>query len=167
MSQLIKFILPAVMAVAAAATLAQAQTVPAPDRARHRPSAETMQRFQDGRIAGAVAALKMNDAQLKLWAPVEAQIRANQTDRLKAMEARADRSNGAAPQPSLPDRLAMSSERMAQRAEKTKAFAAVVSPFYAALSDAQKAVAGPILADLGGSGRGHHAMHKGGHTRQQ
>ena len=116
-----KIVLPALLA-AVLATGAQAQTAPAPTRTP--PTPETIQRLQDGKIAGAVAALKMTDAQLKLWAPVEAQIRTNQAARLKAMQARIEQRKAGAARPDLPDRLDRMSAGMAERAERTKAFAA-------------------------------------------
>ena len=52
------------------------------------PSPEAIKRMQDGEIAGAIAALKMSDDQLKLWAPVEKAIRDRQAERLKTMQDR-------------------------------------------------------------------------------
>ena len=57
--------------------------------------------------------------------------------------------------PALTDRLDRASERMAQRAERMKAFSAVFKPFYASLNEEQKAVAGIVLR------RGHFAGHYG------
>ena len=160
MKSMSKMIVPAMLAAVLVSTAAHAQTAPAPTRTP--PSPETIQRLQDGRIAGAIAALKMTDAQMKLWAPVEAQIRASQAARLKAMQARIEQRKAGAVRPDLPDRLDRMSAGLAERAERSKAFAVVFKPFYASLTDAQKSVAGPVLAQLQGGGRGHHsrwAMH--------
>jgi hypothetical protein len=40
---------------------------------RERPSADTIARLQDGRIAMAKAALRLSDTQAKLWTPLEEQ----------------------------------------------------------------------------------------------
>ena len=95
--------------------------------------------------------LKLNDAQLKLWAPVEAQMRAAATARQQARAERAQMQQQGAQRPTLPDRLDNASQRMAKRAEQMKAFADAFKPFYAALSDDQKALAGVVLRE----GRGH------------
>ena len=89
-------------------------------------------------------ALKLNDAQLKLWAPVEEQMRSSFTARQQARtERRERRQQGAkAERPSLPDRLDRASKRMADRAERMKSYAEAIRPFYASLTDDQKAVAG-------------------------
>jgi LTXXQ motif family protein len=116
-----------------------------PDRAS-RLSPEVLARLQDGRIAMAKAALKLNDAQLKLWEPVEQQLRARfdaQRQRMAKREQQQQEQRGAAP--SLPDRLDRASQRMTQRAERLKAFNAVFRPFYESLSDEQKAVARVVL----------------------
>ena len=142
------------------------------------PSPEAIKRLQDGEIAGAIAALKMSDDQLKLWAPVEKLIRDQQAERLKALQDRiAATANGATPPaaPALTDRLDKMAEQAGKRAEQLKAFAAAFKPFYATLSDPQKEVVGPLLAHLdgggrgrghggdgpGGFGRGHHGKHGG------
>ena len=127
------------------------------------PSPEAIKRMQDGEIAGAVAALKMSDDQLKLWAPLEKAIRDQQAERLKMMQDRmAAQANGAAPATppavvALPDRLDKMAEQAGKRAEQLKVFSVAFKPFYATLSDPQKEVVGPLLAHLerGGSGHGH------------
>ena len=78
-TRLARFIVPAVLAAAipAAAVVAQTQGQNAQPPARAAgPSADTMTRLQDGRIAMIREALKLDEAQLKLWAPVEEQLRA-------------------------------------------------------------------------------------------
>ena len=125
------------------------------------PSPEAIKRLQDGEIAGAVAALKMSDDQLKLWAPVEKAIRDQQADRLKMMQDRmaaapaTSATPAATPAPvALPERLDKMAEQAGKRAEQLKALASAFKPFYATLSDAQKEVAGPLLTRLHGGGRG-------------
>jgi LTXXQ motif family protein len=139
---------------------------------REPPSPETIQRMQEGRIAMAVTALKMNEAQLKLWAPVEAQIRSGQAARLKLMQESAERrkAGATAARPELPDRLDRMSAMMAARAERMKALAAAFRPFHAALSEEQKQVIGPLLAQFGAGDRGRRgrwAMHDGGRSGPQ
>ncbi|MFA9442524.1 MAG: hypothetical protein ACERIG_02915, partial [Hyphomicrobium sp.] len=46
-------------------------------------SPETSARLEDGRIAMAKTALKLNEEQEKLWAPVEEQVRADYAERRK------------------------------------------------------------------------------------
>jgi hypothetical protein len=101
----------------------------------------------DGRIAMIRESLKLNDAQLKLWAPVEQQIRNSATARQDARAERRERrqQGDKVERPSLPDSLDRASKRMAERAERTKAFADAVRPFYASLTDDQKAVANIVL----------------------
>jgi hypothetical protein len=163
-----KFRTKAILGALAAVTLTGAVAVAQTGWRREPPSPETMQRMQEGRLAMAVTALKMNEAQLKLWAPVEANIKTSQAARMKEMVARFEqRKAGAAaqPRPELPDQLEKMSANMLERAERTKAFVAVFKPFYATLTDEQKKVVGPVLAELQGGRRGHGnrwAMHHRG-----
>jgi hypothetical protein len=141
--------------VAALSATAYAQVparTPAQDEAAHGPrlSADALARLQDGRIAMAKTALKLNEAQLKLWAPVEEQIRAGYAARQAAM---IERQQGT--QLSLPDRLDRMGQHMAQGAERLKAFNVAFKPFYATLSDEQKAISGVVLREMRG--------HRGGH----
>lgn len=178
MKNVIRILVPVVMAVAASATLVAAQTAtpaPAPGAKQDmprgsRPSIETMQRLQDGRIAMAKAALKLTDGQAKLWSPVEDNIRANFAERIKARQDRAgaaDKSTAdkAGAKAGLPDRMERGSAQMAQRAERAKAFAAVFRPFYESLTEEQKAVAKPLMAELSG-GRGMRGHRMAGHHGQ-
>lgn len=157
-----RFIIPAVLAAAipATAVLAQSQTQPPEQRGQGpRLSTEAQGRLLDGRIAMIRESLKLNDAQLKLWAPVEQQMRASATERQQARTERRDRRQQGAKseRPSLPDRLDRASERMAKRAERTKAFAEAIRPFYASLTEDQKAVASVVLRPgIGMGGRHHH-----------
>jgi hypothetical protein len=166
-------ILSALLLAGVAATAAFAQTAPAPAPGaagepgrgmfkRERPTADMIQRLQEGKIAGALATLKLNADQLKLWAPVEAQIRERQAARLKMMEEWANRKPGDA-RPSMTERMTKMGEMMGRRAEAAKAFAAVFGPFEASLTEDQKKVVGPVMADLRGGKRGHMGGHGGGH----
>jgi hypothetical protein len=125
-------------------------------------SPDARARLLDGRMAMAKTALNLTNDQLKLWAPVEQHLRATAADRDKRRAERRQqheqmRQSGAERQrPALTDRLDRASERMAQRAERMKAFSAVFKPFYASLNDEQKAVAGVVLREMRGGGRGWH-----------
>jgi hypothetical protein len=156
---------------------------------RRGPSPETLARMQDGRIAMAKAALKLSPDQEKLFAPVEENIRARFAERQKARdewqskraERRAAKGDGEdkGEKLALPERIEKRSERlnklaarMTERAAKAKEYAEVLKPFYASLSDEQKAVAGRVLGHFGGDGRKGHgprwAMNRGfghGHDR--
>lgn len=184
MTRHIRILLPAVLALSAAGGLALAQTapVPAPQAAepaqRQRPSADAMQRMEDGKFAMIKGALKLTDTQQKLWQPVEDLVRARHADRMKKMQdwdaKRADgkqvggqRDDAA----SVADRLDRQSKRASAEAEQLKAYSAVFRPFYDSLSEQQKVVAGPLMAGLSGehrmkghrfAGRDDHGEH-GGH----
>jgi hypothetical protein len=146
----------AVAAIPAAIVLAQA---PGPER-RAGLSADARARLLEGRFAMAKTALNLSNEQLQLWAPVEQHIRTSAAEREKRRQERRQlREQGAAPpRPSLTERLDRAAERMVQRAERMKAFAAVFKPFYRSLNDEQKQVAGVVLRQLGRDGmrgRGH------------
>ncbi len=148
-------VIPAVLVASLVATAAHAQTTT--PQARNRPTTETIQRLQDGRIGAALATLKLTEAQAKLWAPVEAQVRAGQAANLKLMQERIERAGTTAARTALPDRLQMMGDRLAERAERAKAFAAAFAPFYASLTDAQKRVAGHVVSQLQSPPRMGHA----------
>ena len=154
MNRFAKILIPVVLVATAALTIVVAQHM---RRDRHSP--ETMQRLQEGRIAMVTTALKMNEAQQKLWAPLEAQIKTRLAERVKWMQERAEmraKADKNAARPPLPDRLDRMSARLAKRAEDSKAFATSFRPFYESLTEEQKAVVGPLMADIGGYGRGGH-----------
>src|SRR5262245_43062537 len=157
-----RFVAPTLLVAAAIPTMVLAQSQQPQDtqsraeRQAQRPhlSPQARTRLQEGRFAMIKEALKLNDAQRKLWEPVEAELRAGQAERQKLREERqAARQTGA--QPSLPERLDRASERMAKRAERMKAFAQVFKPFYESLDEEQKAVAGIVLRHAGAGHRGH------------
>jgi hypothetical protein len=147
-------LVPLLMAALIPATVALAQTQSGPaaqPKRQMRASPDALARLQDGRIAMVKEALKLNDEQLKLWAPVEAQIRASFAARQQARSERGQTGQQSAARPSLPDRLDRASARMAKRAADLKAFADAFRPFYNSLNDEQKAVAGVVLR----ASRGH------------
>jgi hypothetical protein len=159
-----KYLLPALLAatIPVTAVLAQAPSSqrPEPQQKRERPDRERLspdahKRLQEGRQEGRIAeikqALKLNDAQLKLWAPVEQQMRSSFAARQQAREDFEQRQPGATAPP-LPDRLDRASKRMMERAQRMQAFTAAFKPFYEALSDDQKAVAGIVLRDMSRGG---------------
>jgi hypothetical protein len=162
-----RLIVPALLAAAIPTyVLAQQAQAPAQPQAQSdararpaRPSPEALARLQDGRMAMIKETLKLNDAQLKLWAPVEAQIRASAAARAQARTERRQLRQQAAQRPPLPERLDRASQAMAKRAEQMKAFADVFKPFYASLGDDQKALADIVLRETRGArgprGHGH------------
>jgi hypothetical protein len=164
-----RFVVPALLAATAipSIVLAQAQTQPPAgaqarsERQAQRPqlSAQARARLQDGRFAMIKETLKLNDAQRKLWEPVEAHLRSTMAERQKMREERREAGGQVQEQskagPSLPERLDRASERMAKRAAEMKAFAEVFKPFYDSLDEEQKAVAGIVLQRMHGGHRGH------------
>ncbi len=149
------------VAIPVAVALAQTQAPPPspPSRVEGR-SPEVQARLFDGRMAMIKESLKLDERQLQLWAPVETELRASFEARLKARADReARRQSGERTPPALPDRLDRASQRAAERAGRLKALAEVFRPFYATLSDEQKAVAGAVLRpawDRGFGGRRWH-----------
>jgi hypothetical protein len=158
-----RWVAPALLAVAIP-TLALAQQAPAPaqppaksDQQRPRLSPEARAKLVDGRMAMIKETLKLDAAQLKLWEPVEAQMRARSTAREQRWTERRQAREQGAQRPALPDRLDRASEAMAKRAADMKAFADVFRPFYASLSDEQKALSRIVLREgRAHGGRGHH-----------
>jgi len=191
MNNLSRALAVALMAATVPATIVLAQQAPGEQpnaeqsKTERGPSAETISRLEDGRIAMAKTALKLTPEQEKLWAPVEEKIRARFEERRKEREAwqakvderRAERKakgeDGKRERMALPDRIEERSERMTkmaerltERAAKSKEFAETLKPLYATFSDEQKAVAGKVLGHFAGGKRGHGhghgwAMHRG------
>ena len=115
-------------------------------------------------------ALKLSDAQAKLWMPVEDHMRA-ENDRRAKMRAdwtargdkTRDRSKDAA-NGNPADRIERDGKRMAEQAARAQTFATVYRPFFDSLTAEQKAVAGPLMAHMSGGGRGHgHGQRWAGH----
>jgi LTXXQ motif family protein len=166
-----RYLVPALFAATIPATVVLAQAPPPqqpePQLKRERPdrphlSPDARKRLQEGRQEGRITemkeALKLNDAQLKLWAPVEQQIRnsfaARQQARQEFEQRMEQRRQPGATAPPLPDMLDRASKRMTERAQRMQAFAGAFKPFYEALSEEQKAVAGIVLRDMHGGMRG-------------
>jgi hypothetical protein len=184
MNNLSRALAAALMAATVPATIVLAQQAdpnqPAVEKSETRrgPSPETLARLEDGRIAFAKAALKLTPEQEKLWAPVEAKMRAGFEERREARakwqekreERRADRKSkgdeakgdeGKRERLALPDRIEKRSQRltdraakMTEQAAKVKEFAEVLKPLYATFSDEQKAVADRALNQFGRDGHG-------------
>ncbi len=178
-----RYLVPALLAatIPATAVLAQAPPPqqPEPQQKRERPdrprlSADARKRLQEGRQEGRIAeikqALKLNDAQLKLWAPLEQQMRARFAAREQSrqdFEQRMEQRRQGATAPPLPDMLDRASKRMTERAQRMQAFAGAFKPFYEALSEEQRAVAGIVLSDMRGGMRGPgHRWAMGHHMRR-
>jgi hypothetical protein len=148
------------LAAAVPATLVLAQTPPpakgqkGPER-RPMLSPDARARLLEGRLAMAKTALNLTGDQLRLWAPVEDQIRASVAERTKRREdMRAKREAGTPRERlALPERLDRASQRLAERAERMKKFAEVIKPFYASLNEEQKAIAGVVLRQVRGGER--------------
>lgn len=135
---------------------------------RERPSPEFMQRMQDGRIAMITGALKLTEAQQKLWAPVEAKMRENQAERMKRMQSMMEQrqqNQAGGQRGDMMQRMERMQTMMAERMERQKAFLTVFKPFYESLSDEQKQVAGPLMAQAMGGGKGGMRGHRGGGMR--
>jgi hypothetical protein len=163
-----RFVVPVLLAASLPATAALAQTQPQPPAAqpqakaeaqkqgRARLSPEARGRLLDGRMAMIKETLKLNDTQLRLWAPVEQNIRGSVAERQKRREEwRQRRQQGGSAAPSLTERLDRASKRMRQRAERLEAFNTVFTPFYTSLNDEQKVLARVVVREVRG-GRGMH-----------
>ncbi len=157
----------------ALATLAAAVAIPAgvaiaktmDQGGWHRMSPETRQRLDEGKLAMARTALKLNGDQEKLWSAVETELRntfkARADKRAESGKTREERQKDRAEgkKPDLSERFERMSKTMSDRAERMKSFTLAFKPFYASLSDEQKEVLKPLMRDLTpGMGRGH-----GGH----
>jgi hypothetical protein len=155
----------AVVAQTPAQPQAQPQAKEQRGAERARLSPEARARLLDGRMAMIKETLKLNDTQLRLWGPVEQNIRANYAERQQRREERRQRREQGSAAPSLPDRLERASQRMVHRAERLKAFNDVFKPFYASLTDEQKAVTGVILRET--RSRGERGFHRPLHRDTQ
>lgn len=131
-------------------------------------SPEARARLEEGRLAGAKAALKLSAAQEPLWAALETEIKAGfkmRSDRMAERQkmreewrkARDENKDGKdIPKADPAERFEKMAQHMGERAERMKAFAAAFKPFYASLSDEQKEVLRPLMRDLmPGAGKGH------------
>jgi hypothetical protein len=173
---------PALLAATIPATVLLAQAppqAPQPPQAQERQgrgermSPEVRARLRDGRIAMIKESLRLDEAQLKLWTPVEQQLRASHAAREQARQERrqrrAERREGASTAtPSLADRLERRSRRMTERAQRMAAFSSAFKPFYESLNGEQKQVAVLVMRELGAGRRGYGhrwAMHREGGDR--
>lgn len=154
---------------------------PGDHRGWHAMSPETRARLDDGKLAMAKTALRLTPDQEKLWAPVEAEVKAmfkartdKMAERQKIREernkAREDRKAGSddkttdTARPDISERIEKMSTDMSERAERMKAFSGAFKPFYAALTDEQKQVLRPLMRDMmPGGGRGGMKGRHGGH----
>jgi hypothetical protein len=156
--QIPRSLVPVLLAATIPATAIFAQTPQQPPQQKQerpaRLSPDARARLQDGRIAMMKESLKLNDDQLRLWAPVEQQIRAGFAARQREFQDWEQRRQQATVPPSLPDRLDRASQRMAQRSQHMQAFAAAFRPFYASLTDEQKMITGVLLREMRGGFRG-------------
>jgi hypothetical protein len=125
-------------------------------------NAEMRSRMEDGRLAMVKTALKLTDAQTKLWAPVEDMIRQAAAERGEHRhEWRRGEGGENRAELALPDRLDKASARLTEQAARMKAFASALRPLYDSFSAEQKQIAGTLLAELvgRGHGEGHHGHH--------
>jgi LTXXQ motif family protein len=153
---MVSIALPGVAARAETQVQAQAQL------GRDARSPELRARLHDGRLAMIRESLKLNEAQMKLWEPVEAQLRSSFDARQKLRaERRGARERGPGERPSLAERLDRRSQRLTERAEHAKGLADAFRPFYASLSDDQKTVAGVVMRRAVRGGDGHGWRHHG------
>lgn len=163
-------IIPATIVLAQQTDDAEPAAVEQNDDDERGPSPEVMARLEDGRIAMALAALKLTPEQQKLWAPVEEKIRADYAEHRKSREEwrskREARKKEDRSELSLPERVERRSERLAERATwmseraaKAKEFAVVLKPFYESLTSEQKEVADHVLRRFASDGRGHRGHH--------
>ena len=107
---------------------------------------ETLERLQDGRMAMISESLRLNDAQQKLWMPVETQLRASLLGP-PAGACRAARRPRRRPRPTVVVRPPRSRQRARDEAGGAHegALADAFRPFYASLNDEQRAVAAVVL----------------------
>lgn len=150
--------IPAGFALAQAPSQPQPQAEPQQKGERPRLSEDALQRLQSGRVEGRIAeikeTLKLNDAQAKLFAPVEQQLRASSAARQKARAEWRERREAQGARPSLVERLDRANQRMTERAQRMQAFTTAFKPFYESLNEEQRAVAGIVLRDMRGGMRG-------------
>ncbi len=129
----------------------------------HQMSPETRARLDEGKLAMAKTALKLNAEQEKLWVAVETEVRAASKARTEKraewdkMRAEREASKTDGKKPDMAERLDKMTQHMSERAERMKAFTGAFKPFYASLSDEQKDVLKPLMREfLPGLGRGGH-----------
>ncbi len=126
-------------------------------------SPETRARLDEGKLAMAKTALKLNGEQEKLWSAVETEVRAASKARAakmaewKKMREEREKAGTDGKRPDMAERLDKMTQHMTERAERMKAFTSAFKPLYATLSDEQKDVVKPLMRQfMPGMGRGHH-----------
>ncbi len=135
----------------------------------HQMSPETRARLDEGKLAMAKTALKLNGEQEKLWSAVETEVRAATKARTEKfaewekMRAERDKNRADGKKPDMLERLEKMTQHASERAERMKAFTIAFKPFYATLSDEQKDVLKPLMRQfMPGVGCGHHGGRHGG-----
>ena len=129
----------------------------------HQMSPETRARLDEGKLAMAKTALKLNAEQEKLWAAVETDVRAASKARAEKiaewekMRAERDKNRADGKKPDVLERLEKMTQHMSEGAERMKSFTGAFKPFYVSLSDEQKDVLKPLMREfMPGMGRGRH-----------
>lgn len=179
--------------VAGAATIsfaqerAPGQQGATPDRSRPVFSQDDRAAFQEGRIAGLKAALRLTPDQEKNWPSFEQAMRDVAKQRAEAREKmrerwasfRADREAGKPAQRNIPEDLKARADRMATAAENLRKLADASAQLYASLDDAQKRRLGVLMHFAGREGmhgqrhgwkrHGHEdrGERRGGHWRER
>lgn len=115
---------------------------------RERPTTEMRERLLDGEVALVKATLRLTDAQLRLWSPVEAYIRseaeARRSQRSERRWSREDDDRGSS---RGERRRGRSAETTTTRDEGMRAYEAVYEPFYASLDVEQKKLADYLMGE--------------------
>jgi len=135
-----------------------------PDRGRSAFTQDDRAAFQEGRIAGLKAALRLTPEQEKNWPAFEQALRDVAKQRAEAREKmrerwasfKADREAGKPFQRNIPEELKNRAERMAASADSLRKLADASAPLYASLDDAQKRRLGVLMHFAGREGmQGH------------
>ena len=131
----------------------------------HEMSPETRARLDEGKLAMAKAALKLNPDQEKLWTPIETHVRDafklrdTKREDWKTIREQREKDRAENKRPDMSERIDKMSHKMSERADRMKAFAGSFKPFYASLSDEQKDVLRPLMHDLAPGFGGRHGEH--------
>lgn len=157
-----KAILAAVAALGISAGASFAQSAPAADAPRWRPSAEDAAALTDARIAALRTGLKLSAEQDKLWPPVEAAIRALAKQRADRMMARASaRGDRRTDRPDPLERMRRGADAMSATGASLKQLADAAEPLYKTLDEGQKHRFA-ILLRMGQHGPGPHGRPRRG-----
>ena len=102
--------------------------------------------YVEGRIAFLGTELKVTDAQQPLWQTVAEALRANAATAKDMMPGMADGMMPSKTEPTTPlQRIEIQEKMLSARLDSLRRLKAALEPFYAALDDTQKAVAGKLL----------------------